>query len=126
MEDLSYNYTPAGEGKNRHIWSVVGPAGGVHIWAQAAPDGFTWEDRYYGGVEVHSRTPMYGDGPPHHEKCWLLDAPCWRDGSSLWFSENVAPMLRDEPFPDGIHEYIRQELADWYRNNLERRETEDA
>ena len=121
-EELTYNYKPA-EGENRrHIWSVVGPAGGVHIWAAPSPDGFGFDERYFGGVEVHSRKPMYGEGPPHHECCWLLDAPCWHDGSSLYFSENIAPILREEPFPDAIREYVYSELHSWYRSNLDRAE----
>jgi hypothetical protein len=84
-----------------------------------------WGEVYYGGVEVHSPKPMYdfGDGKPHHENCWLLKAPCWHDGSSLYFSENIEPMIRgyEGNMPPHITEYINSILHDWYGSKFGKR-----
>jgi hypothetical protein len=40
------------------------------------------------GVEMHKKTAK-GEG--NHEHCWLLNAPCYHDGTSLWASETVMP-----------------------------------
>lgn len=130
MLDLTYNYQ-APKGENRHhIWSVVGQAGGVNIWAHPSA-GRSWADEFYGGVEVHSRKPMYGDSAPSHDECWLIGGPCWHDGSSLYFSEHIEPMLRGRngDFSGAITEYINSELFDWYRSKLDaatRQEAPDA
>jgi len=118
MSDLFYNYDKMTSDRDRHTWSVVGPAGGVHIWACPMPEGFNYGERFYGGVEVHSR---HGEGEPHHKNCWLIGGPCWHDGSSLYFSENIEPILRnsDAEFPSSVHEYINAELLDWYRSKLD-------
>lgn len=47
-----------------------------------------------GGIECHYRAPpgYMADRPPSHNRCWILDAPCWHDGSSLAASEKWIPM----------------------------------
>lgn len=125
VEELVFGYSHE---NGKHTWSVVGPLGGVHIWASVAPEipGFYREERFYGGIEVHWRNPHY-DGwhdpeKPHHDDCWLTGGPCWHDGSSLYFSEHLEPMLRHapEPFGEGIHEYMKAECLDWYRDKMRR------
>ncbi len=115
--ELVYNYEAKGGDHPRHTWSVVGPAGGVHIWASPITDR-RWGKQFYGGVEVHSRTPMYGDEKPSHDECWLIGGPCWHDGTSLYFSENIEPMLRDRADFEPVRSYIEAELHDWYRSKL--------
>lgn len=125
MSDLTYRYEcePGHDGGLRHTWAITGEHGGVHIWAQELTEpSFSFGDRYIGGVEVHYRAPMYDwDKKPHHNNCWLLNGPCWHDGSSLYFSENIEPMLHGvdgRDVPSGIHEYLNSELFDWYRTKL--------
>ena len=121
-DDLTFEYTsPITDG--RHTWSVVGPLGGVHIWAQSAnadhsdPD----RERFCGGIEVPSRKPTYEADTPSHDECWLIGGPCWHDGSSLYFSERLEPRIRfaPQPFNAGIHEAMNNTLLDWYHTNLE-------
>lgn len=128
MGELVFNYSAPDGGDNRqHIWSVVGEKGGVHVWAAPQhPDlAKKWGEKFYGGVEVHSRTRLYdfGDGAPNHKDCWLLKGPCWHDGSSLYFSENIEPIIRhyDGEFPPHITEYINGILADWYSSKFSMR-----
>ena len=82
----------------RHDWSLKGGRGGVHIWARTSklPG---WPTEWFGGCECHTpHTPEHDpQAAPSHEECWLLKGPCWHDGSSLMFNEQIAPFL---PLPD--------------------------
>lgn len=125
MSELQYDYALWNdEGcKPRHVWSVVGEKGGVHIWAseQSAEFASRFGDRFYGGVECHWRNPQYSGCEVSQHSCWLLKGPCYHDGSSLYFSDNIEPMLRcieGETVSEGIHEYLKAELADWYRSKI--------
>jgi len=120
MGELNYRYLPAGEdGRDRHIWSLAGPLGGVHIWAKRTDDKTyrRYGERYFGGVECHSPKPLYDFArEPSDAHCWLIDGPCWHDGSALQFSEQVEPIITmsDDPFPDATHEIINSILHSRY------------
>lgn len=117
MTELTYKYEPATQEKGRHIWSVSGPGGGIHVWASHLDgDAAFWGSNWIGGVEVHSRVPMY-EGQAPHDECWLIGGKCFHDGSSLYFSENIAPMLRDQ-ITDAITEYIHSVCLSWYRGRF--------
>jgi len=126
MSDLKYNYLPPSGEVTRHMWTVVGDNGGVHIWAEPHREEFAekWGERFYGGVEIHSKVNIhsYGDGKPDHEECWLLGGPCYHDGSSLFFSENIEPFIRHAgvPFGNNVHEYMNTYLHDWYQSHFGR------
>ena len=112
-----------------HTWSLVNDNGGVHIWGRVIKyTGFA--DEWLGGVECHWPKPPEGYGSwfgdePTQKHCWLLDGPCWHDGTSLYFSERVAPMLpgvwRDDPneMTATIHARIFYELLSWHRDKIE-------
>jgi len=125
LSDLVYNYIPASEdNRNTDMWTVVGDRGAVHIWVVENPDS-SWGETHYGGIEVHSKKPMYGcDRPPSHTDCWLLGGDCWHDGSSLYFSERICPMLRfgkDEitnEWHSAVHSYMESVLHSWYNSNF--------
>lgn len=120
---LAYAYiAPEGEVK-RHMWTLVGPNGAVHIWAEPAPDAMSWGDKYFGGVEIHSPKRLYKSdwaAEPLHAECWLLKCPCWHDGSSLYFSERIEPLIRHEeaPFDGHVHSFINNVLFDWYQSRF--------
>ena len=122
MTDLIYSYiAPTEQNRMTHMWTAVGASGGVHIWAMPQPKSQYMDGDFYGGVEVHSRTPMYGDQPAHNENCWLLGCPCWHDGSSLYFSDYIEPMLRGRNgFSQSTHEYVNSELLSWYKSKFRR------
>lgn len=131
MSEVVYSYI-APEGKiNCHTWTAVGQKGGIHIWAEPTPVGMSFRsEQYYGGIEKHSKAPMYSFNAdkPDHSECWLLKCPCWHDGSSLYFSERIEPLLRDveTPFPDHIHEYMNRIMHDWYSSHFLVEDAADA
>ena len=90
-------------------WSLVGPEGGIDIWAAQSTIGV------YGGVETHSRTPMndYATEPDHTD-CWLLKGPCWHDGAGLFFHESIRPRIDEYLAHPGVHPVIENMLWDWY------------
>lgn len=120
MSELIYSYEKhAKDGRQpRFVWAVVGPNGGVHIWAQAHDDetAARYGERFYGGVECH--WPVSA-GEALHQECWLLKGPCRHDGSSLYFSEYIGPMLSLENVEgEIIATYMRNQLADWYADKI--------
>jgi hypothetical protein len=119
-------HTP-GTDREQFVWAVVGPLGGVHVWAQrlsstaleVAPR--LWDYPFYGGIEVHRRTRGEYDGPtPTQAECWLLGGPCWHDGSSLYFSDHMSPVLYGLGLESsGATSYALSEARSWYRSHLE-------
>lgn len=76
--------------EKRTLLAVVGPLGAIHYWHQQSADKSPWMGRdKFGGVESHSRD---GHGVPDQENCWLLEGPCWHDGSSLYADEVFIPL----------------------------------
>jgi hypothetical protein len=79
-------------GSVRHMWQLVGPKGGIHftanIWDRAGSDPAC-------GLEVHYyEAPDYRrDEAPSQVNCWLIGGRCWHDGTSLYASETLWPMI---------------------------------
>ena len=77
-------------------WELIGQKGGLHLHVSdygTAPDR-RMSEQFYAGLEVHYRAPPPGtDRAPDHNHCWLLEAPCWHDGSSMYPREKYVPML---------------------------------
>jgi hypothetical protein len=72
----------------KHKWEIVGPKGGMHLHVSVH------DDKQYGnscGLEFHHIT---GDGAPDHVNCPLTGGRCWHDGTSLYASEHVWPMVK--------------------------------
>lgn len=119
MSDLryEYRYVPFGEGPQvTHLWSVVGDEGGLHISiTDTADENKTSFGRFYGGLECHYRKrPDYvrDETPPDHENCWLIHAPCWHDGTSLYASEVIIPYWQGEPGNnERMFKFIKREYA---------------
>lgn len=89
-------------GSARHWWEFVGPDGAIHFHVSLT-DG-------YGpscGLEIHRTTPaeyQRGDAPSHVD-CPLTGGRCWHDGTSLYASETLWPMI--EPMlRSGDHDAI--------------------
>ena len=91
------------DGRLTHLWSLTNDDGGIHISANLSE--WRGSQEWMGGCETHYANPpdyMAGHGPSN-EHCWVLGKPCWHDGSSLYFSENVAPMLPN-PWGENPHD----------------------
>jgi len=104
------------------LWALVTDKGAIHIWAR--PD--TYEHRrrdWMGGIEVHyASAPDYMIADkPSHDRCWLLDKPCWHDGSSLYFSEYIADFLPRQggKLDDYVHRSMLGILTSWHRDKIE-------
>lgn len=111
-----------------HTWWIKGLGGGIHIWARKVqPEG--WPTEWIGGVEVHYAAAPDDSGwfdpyAPSHSDCWLLNGPCWHNGTSLYFEERIAPRM---PHPDAghandfdqlPHNFIGFELVDWFQDKI--------
>lgn len=74
-------------------YCVVGPEGAVDFHFSA---GMRPGDPVCAGLEIHSRTPMeWQTGQaPRSDRCWLLDGPCWCDGTSLYATEHLYPLFQ--------------------------------
>jgi len=112
-----------GEAK-RFVWSLKGPSGGVHIWAQFSPDlGGIFGGKCYGGIEVHHKVKPYEHCPDEApiKDCWLTGCDCWPDGSSLFFDEQLRPLVEDyEDDPERLTATMNAEMLSWYRSHLSR------
>lgn len=103
----------------RYGWEIVGAKGGVSLHI-SGPHVYDNTDHWDAGLEYHSRTPRGSDkSPPSHDECWLLHAPCWHDGTSLYARETYLPL-----FHAGEFGYIFQRLVGDARRYFE--ETPDA
>jgi hypothetical protein len=110
------------DGHERHDWIASGGHGAINIWAEPHSTR-SYGERWFGGIECHSPKPLYesDNDKPHHELCWLLLKPCWHDGSSLQFSEQVEERLpepRGMPISGHILEQLRPLLRSRYRTWL--------
>jgi len=119
MGAVAFAYLPpTDENDHRHTWTAIGDHGAIHVWAAPTPNYpyYPHHERFYGGIEVHSLT---GEGEPSHSTCWLLNVPCWHDGSSLFFSERIEPMLRHmDAVTPSISDEINRIMAEWYEAYL--------
>lgn len=103
-------------GSARHSWEIVGPKGGVHFHVSMT-DG-------YGdtaGLEFHFMAPPSGmeNDAPSQLKCWLLNCPCWHDGTSLYASETLWPMIKPM-LANGDHDTIFRFLQQEYESHFKR------
>ena len=124
---MGYKCEPGFKDEPRHTWWIKGQEGGVHIWARISrTEG--WPPEWIGGVECHWASCPDGGWhkpeAPSHDHCWLLDGPCWHDGTSLYFRERIAPRL---PWPDAQNPHdadampialIGHILADWFDDKI--------
>ena len=107
----------------RHQWELIGPDGGIHFHVSISKD--------YGdscGMGFHraawsARRPQT-EAPSQH-KCWLIGGPCWHDGTSLYASEHVWPVVRDM-LRMGDHEAVFRFLEGEYDHHFGKPETDEA
>lgn len=93
--EFKYELVESG-GCSRHIFSAVDERGGMHFWVQRSFMDCVRE--HFGGVECHYRSPPeYMSREFGGDECWLLNAPCWHDGSSLLASEKWIPVWECDP-----------------------------
>lgn len=96
-------------GSPKHAWELVGPEGGIHFHV-----GFYSGMEPSCGLEFHhaARSGYRSGEAPDHIKCPLIGEPCWHDGTYLYASETIWPMV--EPMlrrgdHDGIFSVLEHE-----------------
>lgn len=109
----------------RHNWQLVGPEGGVHFHVSLTP-GYDPSC----GLEFHHTRAAWmrlrGEAiAPHHLKCHVLNEPCWHDGTSLYASEHLWPLV-EQMLRAGDQEAIFRVLEREYEQHFERRNDDDA
>lgn len=102
----------------RQVWSFRGPDGGLHFHVT------TMENEGYDpscGLEFHYNFDPDGEGSSaaHHAHCWLTKQPCWHDGTSLYASETIWPMIKHSS-EQGDHKSIFSQLEHEYDNHFTR------
>lgn len=130
--ELTFGYEQhEGFGDNpQHVWFAKNEQGAVHIWARlyAYPAG-NYPPEWIGGIECHwakcpDNTGWFNPDEPSQPECWLLKAPCWHDGSSLYFNESLARCL---PVPWGddpnseverATDYFNATMLRWHRDRI--------
>lgn len=88
---MIWQYQITHNGYLNHTWVLKGEKGAVHIHAFLVKEitgDNSWD--WLGGIEMHKPVP---DEEANHKHCYILGGPCYHDGSSLQFSEQVAPRL---------------------------------
>lgn len=97
-------------GTVKNVWSFRGPEGGVTFHASTTNG--------YGttcGLEFHVASwSSFRDkeSPPDHVNCEIVGGPCWHDGTSLYATENLWPIIEpllDEGDHDGIFRILERE-----------------
>lgn len=89
-------------GSWRHSYELIGARGGINVHF-SGPHRYDNQDNWAAGIEFHYRQPpdYMKDDAPSHNRCWLLECPCWHDGSSMWAQERFLPL-----FIAGCHDAI--------------------
>ena len=112
-------------GSARHSWELAGPDGGIHFHV-AGNDKFGDS----AGLEFHHTREawnrLFGRAEaPHHRECSVIGEPCWHDGTSLYASEHVWPMVKPM-LRSGDHDAIFRFLEDEYSRHFDRRAADDS
>jgi hypothetical protein len=76
-----------------HNWDLIGPKGALNFHASMPADG---REEPSCGLEFHHTESLFyaPQDAPHHLNCPLTGGRCWHDGTSLYASENVWPMVK--------------------------------
>lgn len=111
-------------GSVRHSFELIGERGGCHVhltdYGKAPRRGY-FHSRYSGGVEMHYRTARQAgrpDTPPDHDRCHILQTPCWHVGSSLYIEERVVPYLGERDIEQADRGYIFRCAIEFADSNL--------
>jgi hypothetical protein len=86
-------------GHVRHHWELRSKHGGVHFHVSEV-EGYSTT----AGLEFHSIYPR-GDDAPSHVNCPITGGRCWHDGTSLYATETLWPMIKHD-LATGNHDAI--------------------
>jgi hypothetical protein len=113
-----YEWREAAWGTIYHSWFLVGPQGAVHVHI-AQSDKFEGG----GGIECHwnEYRPEFARAPDHLE-CQVTKRPCWHDGSSMFVSDHIMPMLNIKRITADDHGIVFGHCRDWYESKIATKE----
>lgn len=85
-----HKYVYANRFAPAHHWELVGPIGGIHFHFHVLK-GFP----VTAGLEFHhtGRSQRQIDRAPDHISCSLTGEPCWHEGTSLYATEDILPVV---------------------------------
>jgi hypothetical protein len=109
-------------GSPRHHWELVGPDGGIHFHVSLTKG---YEPSC--GLEYHhaARARYRPSDAPDHTNCPLIGEPCWHDGTSLYASETIWPIV-EAMLKSGDHEAIFRVLEGEYESHFRHLQREAA
>jgi hypothetical protein len=87
-------------GEWEYSYELMGAKGGLQLHV-SGPHVFDGGEHWSAGLELHGRAPLYGNDAPSHDNCWLLNCPCWHEGTSLHAQEHYLPHVLT-----GAHDFV--------------------
>lgn len=104
-----------------HSWEITGWRGGIHVHIRPYKSSGGLIE-HSAGLEVHYAFPPESmkDRAPDHQRCWLIERPCWHDGTSLFAQEQLVPL-----FLADAHDSIFSEMFRWAETHLEEERIND-
>lgn len=92
-------HVQAADERNIYIhFAVIDDRGATHFHFRIDKEPFFADEGWFScaGVETHYASPpdYMSEDKPSHERCWLIERPCWHDGTSLWASEHWLPHFK--------------------------------
>ena len=105
--------------RERESFILIYPTGAIEGWRAPSMDGPEpmWAPTgYYGGIEVHSKTPLRDGHRKNGEYCEWTRGDCYHDGSSLAFDQ--IQYYFDNPG------YLFTILREWAETNLPKQEAD--
>lgn len=112
FNNKKYTYSKPFSSVN-HRWEIVGPKCAIHFNVSL------YEETPACGLEFHYFEPpdYMKDYAPSHIDCVLTGGKCWHDGTSLYASETLWPLV--QPYLKyGEHEAIFKILEMEYNNKF--------
>lgn len=93
------------ERRDREAFALIMEGGAVEGWRTKAlsADPMFAPTGYYGGIEIHSREPLYEGHQQADFHCDLINANCYHDGSSMAFDH----IERLFDLPEGMFTVLR-------------------
>jgi hypothetical protein len=75
-------------------WEILGAHGGAHLSIRPYKTS-SGVVEHSAGLEMHYRRPpkYMGDCAPSYARCFLLEAPCWHDGTSMYAQDFFVPLF---------------------------------
>lgn len=111
-------------GSPRHHWELLGPKGALHFHASLT-EGYSPSC----GLEIHYFEPpdYMKDQAPGSVNCPIVGGRCWHDGTSLYASEHLWPIIRlylDKGQHDLVFELLRNEYKERFEEQSLKAESE--